>query len=352
MLHIGLMVLALSASGAPSDAASEPPVSPVSHTTGQPDRVISTQAGAPAIQNRDRVLFVGDEMTQQMFYTRAIASALLAVMPEAHLRFFNGGREGATVQDAGNWVEDLLELAQPTVVFVCFGLNDAQRNERAHIVARDFRASLSSLIQQIRAAPTVRLIVILGPPAVSPTSPGEMIQPADNRMDEAHSGYNQTLKALSTAAKQAADAAGAPYIDLFDHTLMAYKQVLKVGGKPLTIAGRLPSEPGHIIIASSILRGLGVSVTQLDPIGWSPLRPVEMGRIRGALALRLTAPTLKLAQRSRNLYESMRPFDEQFFRLWRLTQRRPKMRQTLRVQADQAWVQVQQWADQYRSPSE
>ena len=45
------------------------------------------------VQQGDRVLFVGDEMTQQMLHTRALASALMGMYPDYDLRFFNGGKK-------------------------------------------------------------------------------------------------------------------------------------------------------------------------------------------------------------------------------------------------------------------
>ena len=48
----------------------------------------------------DRILFIGDELTQQRLYTRATAAALLVIMPDADLRFFNGGYSDTTTETA------------------------------------------------------------------------------------------------------------------------------------------------------------------------------------------------------------------------------------------------------------
>ena len=87
------------------------------------------------LKPNDRIVFVGDDVTQDMFYTRAIATALLPIMPDANLRLYNAGKEGATAatfmepafkgKPATAW-EDLADLCKPTVVFVCLASSTAR----------------------------------------------------------------------------------------------------------------------------------------------------------------------------------------------------------------------------------
>ena len=61
-----------------------------------------------------------------MFFTSEFAAAVTAVKPDANLRFFNGGNEGSTAGHALDWIDALMDLVQPTIVFVCFGLNESE----------------------------------------------------------------------------------------------------------------------------------------------------------------------------------------------------------------------------------
>jgi len=310
---------------------SQQPAAPAPSGTG-------STALAQSLRHGDRLLFVGDDLTQQMFYTRAVAAALLAMKPELDLRFFNGGRDGATVQSTTQTIDSLLELSQPTIVFLCFGLNDGRIDDLSEPIATAFKKNLATLIQKVESHTTVRRVVVLGPSPI-PSDLSEKISPTS---------YNWTLRDLSLAAQEVAQAEGADFIDLFDHMKRVYLASLHTGGEPLSFNGRLPTETGHTVLASIILKGIGCQSHQLDRIGWSPIPPPRMGRVRSALAMTLQPVSLKTARRSRELYIGIQLFDEAFFRFWRLSKRRTAQQKTrLRTKSNQAWDTVKALASEY-----
>ena len=298
------------------------------------------------IQRGDRVLFVGDELTQQMLYTRALASALLGMLPDYDLRFFNGGKDGATAASASTWIDDLMQLAQPTVVFICLGLNDAASGATGEASANNFRRDLGTLIDKIK--PHVRQVIVVSPP---PLDAGHVDLESDNVI-------NAGVSAVAQAAKSVAADRGIGFVDVFVPMRRIYMLIARHNAAAvprcqllrLTIDGRLPTGPGHVVLASVMLYGIGVTSSQLDPVGWSPLPPGQMGHIRGALGLPLSAPSLTAAQRSRDLYESMTMFDQQFFNMWRLAPRSASgpSRQALMVRCEAAWAAVRQHTARYR----
>ena len=294
------------------------------------------------IQRGDRLLFIGDDMTQQMFYTRAVAAAVIAMMPDAGLRFYNGGRDGSTAAAAMADVGDLLALTHPTVVFVSFGLNDGRARPSSPDASaiEDFRAHLFALVEKVKTHPGVREVVVIGPPAIQ-----SGLNPHLDAL-----GYHQTLRDISLAACEVAASAKVRCVGLYDHTKMMYEAANQVGGDPLTHGGWLPAEAAHVVIASVILRGIGMTAKQLEPLGWSPMRPVDMRRIRQVLALKVPPPDLSAAQLSSDLYESLRRCDERFFRLWRLTKRDESAGATPAQLAslEESWVHVQQIAGSYK----
>jgi len=120
-----------------------------------------------------------------------------------------------------------------------------------------------------------------------------------------------------------------------------YISQMSVGGTPLTLGGRLPTESAHVVMASIVLRELGVNAAQLDAIGWSPLPAVKMQRVRQVLAIPTATPPDAIAERSRSLYLSLLRFDEAFFRIWRLSRRRgASVGATTRQESEDAWGQV------------
>lgn len=289
-----------------------------------------------SVQARDRYLFMGDEMTQQMFYVRAVATGLLAMKPEMNLRFYNGGKDDATTESALTWADDLLEISRPTVVFICFGLNDGQVKvgDSAQPLVKAYEQNLTGLVKKAQEHKGVRLVVVMSPPAIQAglTDP---IDPAD---------YNATLFEMSKVSKRVAAATGSAFVDTFDVTRRTYLGQMQAGGDPLTYAGRLPTEMAHVILASFIFKMMGVPASELEATGWSPIRPREMKRIRGALALPLKAPDVETAQASRDLYVTITKFDETFFRYWRLAGKNPSSpsRASLTARLEDDWGGVRE----------
>jgi len=279
-----------------------------------------------------RFLFIGDELTQQMFYTRAVATGLISLRPEYALRFFNGGQDDATAASALAAADDLLNLTRPTTVFICVGLNDIKPRAPLAERAEAYAESLAALVDKARAFETVEHVVVMTPPPV--------LRPDDTPTSV--SPENAELRVIAQQAVEVAAAKQVGFVDIYTHPKAVWIASTQTPGEPLTVTGRLPSETGHMVIASMVLRGIGTPAEQLDRIGWSPLSPAKMKRIRQSLGLKLSPPKLGAADRSRELYESMRRFDEMFFRLWRLSGRHPfaPPRDVAHEQAEEAWAEV------------
>jgi lysophospholipase L1-like esterase len=284
------------------------------------------------LQKGDRLLFVGDEVTQDMFYSRAVATALLPLLPDLELRVFNGGHEGATAGEALKWIDDLMGLCRPTVVFVCLGLNDAGAKAGPDEVADSYRQNLGRLVEKIKAREGVRQVIVLSPPAVQ-----EVWDAAPQLR-----GVNAVLKRLGQTAREVATEKTAAFGDLFEHTYSLYRDATEQGVVLALLDGRRPGEAVHVVIASVVLRGLGVSSADLEKVNWSPLTPARMAPVRAALAMGFKPPAMEPAQQSRDLYLSLGAFDELFFRAWRVAGTHPSApaREKVLAQSEGAWGQA------------
>lgn len=284
------------------------------------------------IQKGDRLAFVGDDITQQQFYVRSLATALLCMKPDFGLRFFNGGQDGATATNAIEWVDDFLVTSKPTVVFICFGLNDGKNLPPSDQVIEKYEDSLSKLIDKVKATAGVREVVVLSSPAVQT---GQIEQ-------QNKGGYNQTLYRFALSAQTIAALKKVKFVDLYDGMRVVYVEAAKGGGDMLTIGGRLPTEEAHTVMASVLMYGIGITRPMLEPVGWAPLRAPRMGRVRGALGIPLPEPEYRLGAQSRTVYEKMRDFDALFFQAWRLAKpdRKTRSREELLERADAAWFEL------------
>lgn len=298
-------------------------------TTAEPAASLPAVSFKEAVRPGDRFLFVGDQITQQMFYTRAVATGLIALEPTHGLRFFNGGKTDATAASAVEWIDDLMVLTKPTVVFVMLGLNDGRAEGTD---AEQFGEDLSELLDYIRGYKQVRDVYVVSPPAVA----SGLEDPMNIR------GYNVTLHRLARAAKKTAEQKDVRYVDLYDPMIRLYLGAMRVEGPSVALGSELPGEQAHMVIASVLLKALGVTPALLERAGWSPLRPLEMRRVRDTLVIDVEPPTLEEAQASRAIYLSIMRHDEKFFRAWRLAPRKTtsRGRQAIMADADQVWASI------------
>ena len=247
---------------------------------------------APAeyqIHDGDRVVFLGDSITEQRLYTTYIEAYALTRRPAWQLSFRNVGWGGDTawlrqrahpdegrlfaadgdaqqkmvVEAVDRGLErDVLPL-KPTLVTVKFGMNDhAYQPFREDI----FRAYVRS---QTRIAEVLKVhnarIAFLTPQPIE-----------EKRSDPDKDARNQSLRKFSDGLKEVAQAQGATFVDQFD----PYMAILlrERAGNPAGMVGGgdavHPGPIGHTVMAWAILKSLGapalVSRADLDFTGQKP----------------------------------------------------------------------------------
>ena len=76
------------------------------------------------LRKGDRIIFLGDSITEQQLYTNYVEAYLASRYPELKLTFFNAGWGGDTAPGGCNRLDrDVLAL-KPDVVTICYGMND------------------------------------------------------------------------------------------------------------------------------------------------------------------------------------------------------------------------------------
>jgi len=202
------------------------------------------------LRPRDRVVFVGDSITEQRTYTNDVENYLLCRYPELKLEFVNAGWAGDTAAGGVKRLQrDVLAL-RPDVVLFCYGMNDAGWGYAtpADAAAR-YRANLLDMIVRLRAR-GVR-VVLLTPGVLDDSLPG--LAWLKERTD-----YNAVdLAALKRATLRIARERGLPAFDL--HALMGrVLQRSRRYGVGLGPDGIHPDEAASLIMTYATLRALGV----------------------------------------------------------------------------------------------
>jgi len=239
-------------------------------------------AGDFLIHDGDRVVFLGDSITEQRLYTTFIEAYVLTRHPQWQLTFRNTGWAGDTAffrsrchTDGGKLMganeatqqpmiddfikrglgRDVLPL-KPTVVTIDLGMNDIfiKPTEKVYPTYLRCVTKMVKVLQENGAR-----TILLTPQPIEPKRP-----------DPDHDENNQALRKFSDGLQEVAAKTGVAYVDQFD----PYMKILlreRVGNPNAFIGGGgdvHPGAVGHTLMAWAILKGLGatplVSRAQID----------------------------------------------------------------------------------------
>jgi len=205
------------------------------HGDGQSDVLISSG---------DRVVFLGDSITEQMIYNRYVINYFTLRYPGMKLSFRNAGWGGDTaVGGLSRLKRDVLSL-KPTVVTICYGMNDGGYKKLSEGAMKNYQTGMSGLVSELKKAGVK--VVLLTPGCVDPDRNPDL------------KGYNDTLEALGKYVQDLARTENVPFFDL--HSLMMDVQNRAKKADPsftMIPDGVHPSQPGHAIMAYALLKALG-----------------------------------------------------------------------------------------------
>src|SRR5215469_4949123 len=123
--------------------------------------LVTANAQGPALHDGDRVVFYGDSITAQRFYTRFVEDFLLTRYPGMHISFVNAGVPGDTVYggytgDQATRLKRDVFPQQPTVITVMLGMNDGYyvpfEQKYFNIFTGGYQALLAAMQENLPAA--------------------------------------------------------------------------------------------------------------------------------------------------------------------------------------------------------
>jgi len=205
----------------------------------------------------DKVVMIGDSITEQYLYSSYVELWTLTRFPNARITFRNVGIGGDTSPGGnGRFKRDVL-VHKPTVMTVDFGMNDGGYGGFVPERYKTYMNGLQGMADQAKEA-KIRVAWITPQPIEKP------------QQEPALKGYNETLEKFSAGVKEIADNNQGLFIDQFH----PYLQVLEKGrpngeGKPITGGDAVhPGFPGQTVMAATILRDMHfpklVSAVEID----------------------------------------------------------------------------------------
>jgi len=218
------------------------------------------------LQDGDTVVFYGDSITEQLYYTQAVEDYVTTRFPHMHVRYFNAGNGGDRVTggSAGpideRLARDVFSL-KPTVVTIMLGMNDGGYGVLTPEIENKYTQGYEHILDSIqKTLPGVR-ITLLGPSPYDEVSRAEIVR----------GGYNATLVHFAAIDKELAAKYSATFIDLNASFVASLKRGMAIDplATELLLPDRIHPEPtAHWLMAEAILKGWNapaiVSSTTID----------------------------------------------------------------------------------------
>jgi lysophospholipase L1-like esterase len=218
--------------------------------------LLATAVAAPAqegffFQPKDRIVFLGDSITEQYQYSSTIELYLTTRFPKWNLTFLNAGIGGDTASGgAGRFQAHVLD-EKPTAVTINFGMNDGGYGAFNPGSAANFIKNTEKMLDMSKKA-GVR-VALMSPNAV------------DRRVQERFKLYLETQQQFYAGLKDAAAKYDARFVDQYAVTRKALAKMEADGSKVIPFGdGFHTSSNGGLLMAHAILTGLNAPATVSD----------------------------------------------------------------------------------------
>lgn len=219
---------------------------------------------APLLKAGDRLVFMGDDITQQQVYTRYVMNYMALRYPGTAIAFRNTGTWGDTAPYALSRLQSpasQVMALKPTVVSLCYGMADGGWLPYTQEVYDRFLTGLGGMITEFKKN-NIRMVIL---------TPG-WVDPAQNaRLKSENGDYNATLAKFAEGVKALALKENIPCFDL--HALMQEVVTRARTAEPaftLTTDGVHPNNMGQALMAYALLQALGCtekgSSLQIDAV--------------------------------------------------------------------------------------
>lgn len=205
--------------------------------------------GEFAIKDGDRVVFWGDSITDNAFYTRTIENYVRGRYPRMKVDFWNLGWGGDAASTKR--IERDLPPLDPTLVLINLGMNDGGYAPFDENRAAKYLGGIENLISVIHSKTKAR--IIMSTPITYETGVR-----SDEQAKKLDSFYPETLRKMSERLIAFGAEKGIPVIDLnagYAAALTKYKAAdptVKLSGDAVH-----PNAAGNALMAYLLLQGLG-----------------------------------------------------------------------------------------------
>ncbi|MGE0605726.1 MAG: SGNH/GDSL hydrolase family protein [Pirellulales bacterium] len=204
-----------------------------------------------------RVAIVGDSITEQKIYSKYMEAYLLACSGVPDVKVFQYGWSGETAGGFNGRVENDLAAFGPTVVTLCYGMNDGGYQPWKEQIGATYEANMRSVLDKLTA---------LGAKSIVVGSPGAVdfcfFRPGQKMGDlPAHEAYNDNLAHLRDIDRNLAEERQQRFANVHDAMIQAMTKSQAALGEGYNVCGGdgfHPGPNGQLVMAYAFLKGLGL----------------------------------------------------------------------------------------------
>ena len=214
--------------------------------------IFSSGAAELVLKKGDRLAIVGDSITEQKQYSRFIENYLLACTPELGLKIFQFGWSGERAPGFAHRMDNDLIPWKPTVVTTAFGMNDGSYRAYNEAIGRNYEQGTRRIQDRMKE---IGARMVVGGPGPVDLDSWRRDRPDEDKV------YNDNLGKLSAIAGRLAKERGFVFGNLHPMMMKVMADAKAANGAGYHVCGGdgvHPAANGHLIMAYSFLKGLGV----------------------------------------------------------------------------------------------
>ena len=214
--------------------------------------IFSSGAAELVLKKGDRLAIVGDSITEQKQYSRFIENYLLACTPELELKIFQFGWSGERAPGFAHRMDNDLIPWKPTVVTTAFGMNDGSYRAYNEAIGRNYEQGTRRIQDRMKE---IGARMVVGGPGPVDLDSWRRDRPDEDKV------YNDNLGKLSAIAGRLAKERGFVFGNLHPMMMKVMADAKAANGAGYHVCGGdgvHPAANGHLIMAYSFLKGLGV----------------------------------------------------------------------------------------------
>ena len=228
------------------------------------------------IHDGERVVLLGDSITEQRLYTTVIEAYTLARFPQWNLSFRNIGWGGDTAQGGlSRAARDLLPL-KPSFVTIDFGMNDHGYRAYDEGIYKNYIDKQTQLVALLKG--NGARVALVTPQPIE-----------DKRPDPDKDVRNESLRKMSDGLREIAGKEQVLFADQFDPYMAVMLKARQADPAAVIGGGDAvhPGPVGHTIMAWAILKSLGA------PAAVSSAELTASGKLVAATGCQISPPKVE-----------------------------------------------------------